>query len=269
MGKPEPQAWPLARTPPAPLKMPQAILQTVTVSVSEETIDDVRHLKDLVKVEVLPPAVPPKILHSNPGSPWMAPPSWGCPPRSESADRSSRATSPEESQAPDRAPFQKRVEEVVETITPELAPKVEAKPTVELTPESTPEATPESTPAPSEITAEEESPPSSPEPIGRMNPDAMHFQRFLRRMEGASPVVILNRLKEEWDTFDEAAMDDFSLEKHLSMLTALHMKATDRFAQHNSCTALTVPLPPLAPKRSRKILEIDGHLGKLEAARSL
>jgi hypothetical protein len=93
--------------------------------------------------------------------------------------------------------------------------------------------------------------------------DPMHFQRFIRRMEGAGPKILLNRLKEEWDdSVDDSTMAELALEKHLSVLTALQMKALDRFVKPSSCATLPIPLPPVSLDRRRKILEIDGHIGK-------
>ncbi|KIV99974.1 uncharacterized protein PV09_08484 [Verruconis gallopava] len=91
-----------------------------------------------------------------------------------------------------------------------------------------------------------------------------HFQRFVRRMESAGPRIILERLKEEWDLPGDRAMsDELQLEKHLWALTALQLQSMDRFARQNYSPVPTHPLPPSTPKRRRKILELDGHIGEI------
>lgn len=93
--------------------------------------------------------------------------------------------------------------------------------------------------------------------------DASHFQRFVRRMEGAGPRIILERLKEEWDEpADKAMSEELQLEKHLWALTALQLRALDRFVRPSeSPPAPTGALPPLSLNKRRKILELDGNLG--------
>jgi hypothetical protein len=49
-----------------------------------------------------------------------------------------------------------------------------------------------------------------------------HFQRSIRRMEAASPKIILERLKEEWMQVSDATIyRELEVEKQLWMLTAL------------------------------------------------
>lgn len=92
--------------------------------------------------------------------------------------------------------------------------------------------------------------------------DASHFQRFVRRMEGAGPRIILERLKEEWDEPADLAMSqELHLEKHLWALTALHIRALDRFARPSDSPAPVGALPPTSVNKRRKILELDGNLG--------
>jgi hypothetical protein len=109
------------------------------------------------------------------------------------------------------------------------------------------------------------SPDGSPEKVDhrRSHADMMtHFQRFVRRMEGAGPRIILERLKEEWDEpVDRAMSDELQLEKHLWALTALQLRALDRFARPTQSSAASGPLPPLLLNRRRKILELDGSIG--------
>jgi hypothetical protein len=106
---------------------------------------------------------------------------------------------------------------------------------------------------------------ASPDKIDhqRSHADMMsHFQRFVRRMEGAGPRIILERLKEEWDEpVDRAMSDELQLEKHLWALTALQLRAMDRFARPSQSTAPSGPLPPICLNRRRKILELDGSIG--------
>jgi hypothetical protein len=81
-------------------------------------------------------------------------------------------------------------------------------------------------------------------------------------MESAGPRIILERLKEEWDEPADLAMSqELHLEKHLWALTALHIRALDRFMQPSESPAPTGALPPLSLNKRRKILELDGHLG--------
>ncbi|TID20330.1 hypothetical protein E6O75_ATG07790 [Venturia nashicola] len=94
--------------------------------------------------------------------------------------------------------------------------------------------------------------------------DASHFQRFVRRMEGAGPRIILERLKEEWDEpADHAMSQELHLEKHLWALTALHMKSLERFVRPTDSPAPSAPSPPLCLSKRRKILELDGNLGEV------
>ncbi|KAE9962383.1 hypothetical protein EG328_000522 [Venturia inaequalis] len=98
----------------------------------------------------------------------------------------------------------------------------------------------------------------------RRQNDTSHFQRFVRRMEGAGPRIILERLKEEWDDPADFAMSqELHLEKHLWALTALHIKALERFVRPSDAPAPSAPLPPLCLNRRRKILELDGNLGEV------
>jgi hypothetical protein len=110
------------------------------------------------------------------------------------------------------------------------------------------------------------SPDGSPDKVDhrRSRADMMtHFQRFVRRMEGAGPRIILERLKEEWDEpVDRAMSDELQLEKHLWALTALQLRALDRFARFSQASAPSGPLPPLSSSRRRKILELDGSIGR-------
>lgn len=93
-----------------------------------------------------------------------------------------------------------------------------------------------------------------------------HFQRFVRRMESAGPQIILERLKEEWDLPGDRAMsDELQLEKHLWALTALHLPSMDRFARQTHSPLPAHPLPPMTPKRRRKILELDGSIGTIQS----
>jgi hypothetical protein len=112
------------------------------------------------------------------------------------------------------------------------------------------------------------SPDASPDKIDHQRSDAdmmTHFQRFVRRMEGAGPRIILERLKEEWDEpTDRAMSDELQLEKHLWALTALQMRALDRFARPSQSSAPSGPLPPIALNRRRKILELDGSIGEFD-----
>jgi hypothetical protein len=92
-----------------------------------------------------------------------------------------------------------------------------------------------------------------------------HFQRFVRRMESAGPRIIFERLKEKWDLPGDRAMsDELSLEKHLWALTALQLPNMDRFARQHHAPLHQHPLPPLTPNRRRKILELDGSIGKFQ-----
>jgi hypothetical protein len=92
-----------------------------------------------------------------------------------------------------------------------------------------------------------------------------HFQRFVRRMESAGPRIILERLKEEWDLPGDRTMsDELQLEKHLWALTALQLRSMDKFVRQSFAAVPVHPLPPITPKRRRKILELDGSIGTLK-----
>lgn len=110
------------------------------------------------------------------------------------------------------------------------------------------------------------SPSSSPDKSEYRKSEAemmSHFQRFVRRMEGAGPRIILERLKEEWDEPSDRSMsDELQLEKHLWALTALQLRALDRFARPSQSIAPSGPLPPFSLNRRRKILELDGNVGR-------
>lgn len=94
-----------------------------------------------------------------------------------------------------------------------------------------------------------------------------HFQRFVRRIEGAGPKIILDRLREEWSdsALDDALRGELALEKHLWALTALQLSAiVDQFMKPGLSPGLITgaPLPPtLEAGRKRKILELDGAIG--------
>ena len=68
---------------------------------------------------------------------------------------------------------------------------------------------------------------SSPKPVGikrQISPvlEVTHLQRSIRRMEAASPKIILERLKEEWmEVADASVYRELELEKQLWMLSAL------------------------------------------------
>jgi hypothetical protein len=116
-----------------------------------------------------------------------------------------------------------------------------------------------------EISPITSSPGSSPETAShrKSHTEMMsHFQRFVRRMEGAGPRIIMERLKEEWDEPSDRSMsDELQLEKHLWALTALQLRALDRFARPSQSIAPSGPLPPFSLNRRRKILELDGNVG--------
>lgn len=87
-------------------------------------------------------------------------------------------------------------------------------------------------------------------------------------MEGAGPKIILDRLREEWSesTLDDGLKEELALEKHLWALTALQLSAiVDQFMKPGLSPGLTpgAPLPPnLKAGRRRKILELDGAIGR-------
>ena len=173
----------------------QVILQTVTVSVSEESVYDFEDQPE----SPVPPPPPPKSPVQSP--PWQAPSNWDCMPRKET--QCDYPSSPSDSA------------------------------------------------------------PADPEQQGDIGAGSTHFQRLVKRLECAGPKTLLNRLQEEWeDCIDETALEELSLEKHLSTLTALQMKAFDSFAKPDLCEVPVKPLPPLSLKKRRKILEIDGNIGE-------
>ncbi|KAG9387712.1 hypothetical protein A1F94_000604 [Pyrenophora tritici-repentis] len=79
------------------------------------------------------------------------------------------------------------------------------------------------------------------------------FQRFIRRMEGAGPKVILDRIKEDWNQVaSEEADEELALEKQLWLLTGFHMQNLGR--------------PTIAPQsecNTGRILELYGNLSEV------
>ena len=100
-------------------------------------------------------------------------------------------------------------------------------------------------------------------------PELTRFQRFIRRMEGAGPKVILDRLKEDWqwstgDDVDEEVcgnaihlrvllltVEQLVLEKQLWLLTGFQMLNLGR--------EQTLPQPEC---NTGRILELYGNLCK-------
>ncbi|KAL3418569.1 hypothetical protein PVAG01_10285 [Phlyctema vagabunda] len=72
-------------------------------------------------------------------------------------------------------------------------------------------------------------PPRAPSPTNRPlpqppQPENAAMQQRIRRMEAASPKIVLERLKEEWDDItDDAIYNELELEKHLWMLVGLRV----------------------------------------------
>ena len=90
-----------------------------------------------------------------------------------------------------------------------------------------------------------------------------HFSRLVKRMDNASPKVILDRLSEDWgDVGDPLLREELELEKHLWALTAVENETLDRYAKPGQSAKVTAPLPPIILNKRRKILELDGHMGK-------
>lgn len=77
------------------------------------------------------------------------------------------------------------------------------------------------------------------------------FQRFIRRMESASPKIVLDRLKEDWPTSGDID-EELALEKQLWLLTAFKMQGA------SNCGA--APKPQCATGR---ILELYGNFSEV------
>jgi hypothetical protein len=115
-------------------------------------------------------------------------------------------------------------------------------------------ASPNSSVSPYQESIIRDDPPSAP---------SQHFQRLVQRMDSASPKVIHDRLLEDWsDTTDLMLREELELEKHLWALTAVENQTLDKFAKPSQSAKVTNPLPPITLNKRRKILELDGHLGK-------
>ena len=83
------------------------------------------------------------------------------------------------------------------------------------------------------------------------------LQRNIRRMEAASPKIILERLKEEWvEVADASVYRELELEKQLWMLSALHglKKKSETIQEGNTY----IPLSGI-----KKILSLYENHGKL------
>lgn len=113
-----------------------------------------------------------------------------------------------------------------------------AKPTIRLV----------STPKPVEISRQK-----SKSPIVEVT----HLQRSIRRMEAASPKIILERLKEEWiEVADASIYRELELEKQLWMLSALKSlkKSSDGSSQIKS--------PPYGTAKALSLYENHGEIFK-------
>ncbi|KAL9072481.1 MAG: hypothetical protein Q9157_005083, partial [Trypethelium eluteriae] len=83
-----------------------------------------------------------------------------------------------------------------------------------------------------------------------------YFQSFIRRMEHAGPRVVYDHLREEWqEPVDESSKFEIALEKHLWVLTALHLKSmSEKFlisGDHNV---------PTKRHGVRNVLELGGNI---------
>jgi hypothetical protein len=100
-------------------------------------------------------------------------------------------------------------------------------------------------------------------------PDLSRFQRFIRRMEGAGPKVILDRLKEDWqwstggDVDEEVRSNVITLQALLLMVRQLVLEKQlwllTGFQMQNLGRERTLPQPECDTGR---ILELYGNLCK-------
>ncbi|KAL9097306.1 MAG: hypothetical protein Q9165_000733 [Trypethelium subeluteriae] len=86
-----------------------------------------------------------------------------------------------------------------------------------------------------------------------------YFQSFIRRMEHAGPRVVYDHLREEWqEPTDETSKFEIALEKHLWVLTALHLKSmSEKFlvsGEHNV---------PIKRPGVRNVLELGGNIAEV------
>lgn len=100
-------------------------------------------------------------------------------------------------------------------------------------------------------------------------PDLGRFARFIRRMEGAGPKVILDRLKEDWqwstggDVDEEVRVDVITLHRPLLMVEQLVLEKQlwllTGFQMQNLGQERTLPKPEC---NTGRILELYGNLCK-------
>lgn len=85
--------------------------------------------------------------------------------------------------------------------------------------------------------------------------EVTHLQRNIRKMEAASPKIVLERLKEEWTEIADASVyRELELEKQLWMLTAL------RSLRKRSTTTVEF-VPQKSPTSGTKILSLYENHG--------
>ncbi|KAI4924601.1 hypothetical protein J4E85_007717 [Alternaria conjuncta] len=106
---------------------------------------------------------------------------------------------------------------------------------------------------PSEIQLQSRLTPKKVAVAQNTTPDLGRFTRFIRRMEGAGPKVILDRLKEDWQWSTGGDVDEeLVLEKQLWLLTGFQMQNLGR--------ERTLPKPEC---NTGRILELYGNLSEV------
>ena len=97
-------------------------------------------------------------------------------------------------------------------------------------------------------------------PFQSSRTDEDHFIRLLRRMEVATPNVMLDRMCEDWqNSSDPVVHEELCLEKQLWALVAVESAVLDPFLQRPSSNQARRAL--LSLRQHQHIVEIDGNLG--------
>ncbi|KAF1837621.1 hypothetical protein BDW02DRAFT_645298 [Decorospora gaudefroyi] len=113
--------------------------------------------------------------------------------------------------------------------------------------------TPRGVPAEMQIQMQSRPTPNNSAAAKGITDEPTRFQRFMHRMEGAGPKVILDRLKEDWQEGTGEGMDEeLALEKQLWVLTGFQMQNLDQDR-----------ITPKPKCNTGRILELYGNLSEV------